>query len=266
MHGVGVGHAVFAATLIAAGIAGLAWGGFAAALPQYIPAHEAVAYLCAFVTLVCGMGLFWRHTATIAARVLLVYLLLWMVVVKGPVILHAPLVEGSWQSGGETAVVVAAAWVLYAWFAAEWDRMHLGFAVGDRGAHIAWVIYAFAMFAFGLSHFFYLDLTTPLVPAWLPWRTGWAWFFGCTYIAAGLAILVGIFARLAAALSAAQMGLFTLLVWVPVVATRHATAGAWSEFADSWSIAVAAWVVADSCRGVRWLKTPGRLCRHPGGP
>lgn len=247
------GHALFAATLIAVGIVGLAWGGFSAALPQYIPAHEALAYLCAFITLACGIGLLWRRTAIIAARVLLVFLLVWMLAVNGPIIVLAPLTEGSYQNWGETAVVVAGAWVLYAWFAADWDRRHLGFVVGNSGVHIARVIYALAMLAFGLSHFFYLNLTAPLIPGWLPWHTGWAYFFGCTYIAAGLGMLVGVYARLAAALSTLQMGLFTLLVWVPVIVTGHATAGSWSEFADSWVITVGAWVVADSYRGMPWL-------------
>lgn len=249
-----VGHAVFALTLIAIGIVGLVWGGFTAALPKYIPAHEAVAYLRAFITLVCGLGLVWRRTATIAARVLLVYLLLWMVLLNGSIIMLAPLVEVSYQNWGETAVIVAAAWVLYAWFAADWDRQHLGFAVGDSGLHIARVIYACAMFAFGLSHFFYLSFTASLVPAWLPWHVGWAYFFGCTYIAAGLGMLIGVYARLAAVLSTVQMGLFTLLVWVvPIVVTGHVAAGSsWGEFADSWAMTAGAWVVADSYRGIPW--------------
>lgn len=249
----GLGHVLFAATLVAVGIAGLIWGGFSAALPQYFPVHKALGYLCAVVVLTCGIGLVWRRTATIAARVLLIFMLIWMLSVNGPVIVLAPLTEGSYQNWGETAVVLAAAWVLYAWFAADWDRQHLGFAVDKSGLHIARVIYALAMLAFGLSHFFYLNLTAPLIPGWLPWHTGWAYFFGCTYIAAGLGILIGVYARLAAALSAAQMGLFTLLVWVPVIVSGQVTAGSWSEFVDSWAITVSAWVVTDSYRGMPWL-------------
>jgi hypothetical protein len=36
-----------------------------------------------------------------------------------------------------TAVMVAAAGVLYVWFAAGWDRQHLGFDTGDKGLRIA---------------------------------------------------------------------------------------------------------------------------------
>jgi uncharacterized membrane protein len=254
-----VGHALFAATLIALGILGLARGDFAPiwqGVPAHFPTRAGLVYLCALVSLLCGAGLLWRPLAATASRVLCAYLLLWMVLFKVPHIARAPMVEVNYQSCGETAVLVAAAWVLYAWLAGGWDRRQLAFATGARGVRLARALYSLALIAFGFSHFAYLELTAPLVPAWLPWHVGWAYATGCAYLAAAVAILTGVRARLAAVLAALQMGLFTLLVWVPPVIAGVANSGQRDELIVSWALTAAAWVIADSYQATGRLERP----------
>jgi uncharacterized membrane protein len=250
------GHAAFAAMMIALGIIGFMTGGFAGVwggVPEALPRREALAYVCAFVALASGLGLLWRRTAAFAARALLVYLLIWLIVFKGQFVIRAPLQEVSYQTCGETATIVAAVWVLYAWFASEWDKRWLGFVTGDGGTRIARVLFGLALIAFGLSHFFYVQMTAPLVPKYLGWPVAWAFFTGGAYLAAGLAVLTGVLARLAAALTTLQMGLFALLIWVPLAATGQIGPFQWGEFVVTCVLAASAWLVTDSYRGVRWL-------------
>ncbi len=233
-----VGHAVFAATMVALGILGFLKGDFAPIwqpVPKGVPAREALAYLCAFVSVAAGIGLLWRRTATLAVRVLLATLLLWLLAFRLPYIVTALNVENTW-SGCETSVMVAAAWVLY-----------------GKGVRIARVLYGVALIPFGLAHFIYLKNTVSLVPGWLPWHGFWAYFTGGALIAAGVAVIAGVYARLAAALSAAEIGMFTLLVWAPIMAAGSKDAFQVSETVVSAALTAGAWVVADSYRAMPWF-------------
>lgn len=249
------GHAVFAAILIVIGIEGLIKRDFTVVwqpVPKGVPGREVLVYLCAAVSLASGIGLLWRRTAALAARVLLVALVVWFLLWRVRALFLASLIEGTW-SCGETLVMAAGAWVLFAAFATDRDRQRVGFATGERGARIARAMYGLGLIPFGYAHFANVRGTAELVPGWLPWHVAWACVTGAAFIAAGVAILLGVCARLAAALSALQMGLFAALVWVPILTSGPVSPFQWNEFMTTLALTAAGWVVADSYRGIAWL-------------
>jgi uncharacterized membrane protein len=234
-------HAFFAATMAGLGILGLFQGGATptwAGVPATLPGHTALVYCSCLVSLLTGIGLLWRRTSLISARVLLGAFVLWWLAFRLPVVFRYPTNSGAWWAVGDTAAMTAAALII---------------ATGDQWPRIARALYGLGLIPLGVAHFTYLDRTVSLVPAWLPWHLAWAYFTGIAFIAAGLGVATGVLARLAATLSMWEMGLFTVLVWVPILVAGHSTVSDKREFVGSWVITAAAWVMADSLRGKRWL-------------
>ena len=156
---------------------------------------------------------------------------------------------GTWWAASSTAIMTGTAWVLYSLLASDWDRQRLSFVTGDMGLRIARTLFGLGLIPIGLAHFLYLDATAPLVPGWLLWPVFWSYFTGGAFIAAGLAVIVGVWARLAASLAAVEIALLTLIVWLPIVVTGKPSAFQWNEFVVSILLTACAWVVADSYCG-----------------
>jgi uncharacterized membrane protein len=249
MRVTGWGHLFFAAGLIGIGALSLIYGDFALQwqpVPPWVPWRTPLAYASGAVLVGCGIGVLLRVAGAIASRVLIVYLGLWLVLLKVPRVVMGPLVEGNWLGWGEIATVAAGGWIL---FATLRGRTALPSRGAEREVRLARGLCGVALLPVGLSHLVYLEQTVSFVPAWLPARTAWAILTGLAHIAAGLAILLGIRPRLAATLEVAMIGAFTLLVWLPKVVATPTDRLDWTAFFASWIIGAGVWVVADSYRG-----------------
>ncbi|HEV8408423.1 MAG TPA: hypothetical protein VGQ34_10865 [Sphingomicrobium sp.] len=235
---------IFAVTMTAVGLIGLIRGSFAAVwggVPETLPARESLVYLCALVAIATGIGMFVKRTAAAAALGLLIYFSLWTIAFKVPAIVRHPLVEGPYQSFGENAVLIAAAWALYAHVAR--DRQP-NFLTRGAGLRSAYVLYGLALLAFGFSHIAYPDLTIPLVPKWMLWPALWAYLTAAIYVATGVGLITGFAARSAARLAAVQITVITVLVWGPMVASGDLTPGHLGETIESSALTAGALVLA----------------------
>ena len=245
----GLGRFAFAGILVWLGVMGFMKADFVQPwqpVPSWVPARGPLAYFCAGVAFASGLGLLWQRTAAAAARLIFVSLAIWLLFMRLPNLFYEkPVVLVAWTFGS-TGVMLAAAWTLYIQIAGERDRHRAAWDVDERGLRIARALYGASLIPFGLAHFMYLDATTVLIPAWLPWPAAWAYLTGATFIAAGLAMVVGVLARPAAVLSTLQIALFGLIVWVPRWLAGPLNAFQWGEFITNWALMAAAWVVADS--------------------
>ena len=253
-------RAAFAAALIGLGITGLVYGIADlnwATIPKALPGRPAVIYLCSLIELGTGIGLLLQPVATLACRVLLPLLLLWLVLLKLPGLFRAPHVMVRWETFGETAAIAAGAWCLFAAHAGAWEQRHLKLATGERGIRAARLLLIAALPMFGLAHFVYHDLTASLVPKWLHVPLFWTYLTGAASLAAAAGMLFGIYPRLAVSLEAAMLWIFTLLVWVPRLASMPKPQENLSELFISLAIAAGTWLVADTYRRVPWLASGG---------
>jgi uncharacterized membrane protein len=239
---------LFAVGMIGLGILALVYGDFALVwqpVVLWIPGRTVLAYGSGLIMLLGGVGLLLRTTAAWSIRILLPYLIVWLLL-KLPALLAAPKMEAVWLGFGELAVLMAGGWVLFARLAELREGSSLRFATGEKGIRLARMLFAVSLIPIGLSHLVYVKETAELVPAWLPYRIGWAYLTGAGQIACGLGVLFSIFPRVAAWAEAGMISLFTLLVWGPAILAAPKTRLPWTAFFISWAIASAAWVVAQN--------------------
>jgi uncharacterized membrane protein len=239
---------LFAVGLIGLGILTLVYGDFAMVwqpVAPWIPGRTVLAYCSGLIMLLGGVGLLFNATVEWSVRILFPYLIVWLML-KVPALVAAPGLEAVWLGFGEIAVLLCGGWILFARLAALREGSPLAFATGEKSIYFARMLFAFSLLPIGLSHIVYVKQTADLVPAWLPYREGWAYLTGAGQIACGLGVLSGILPRLAASAEAGMISLFTLLVWAPAIMAAPTTRLPWTAFFISWVIASAAWVVAQN--------------------
>jgi uncharacterized membrane protein len=245
---------VFAVVLIGWGILGLVKGDFAPGwqpVPESMPLRQALAYLTAVVCIAVGVGLLVKRASAVAARAFFFWLIAWLLLLRLPW-MFVDFGVGTWWSASSTAVITATAWVVY--ISLSDDRQQLGFLTNNNGLRMARILCGLGLIPIGLAHFLYVEATAPLVPTWLQWPVFWAYFTGAAFVAAGLAMIIDRFARLAAVLVTLQIGLFTLLIWVPRAIEGSLTPFQWGEFVVSIILTVCGWVVTESYRGTTWFR------------
>jgi uncharacterized membrane protein len=242
------GLTLFAVGMIGLGVLALIYGDFAMVwqpVAPWIPGRTILAYASGVLMLAGGVGLLFTATVSWSVRILFPYLFVWMLL-KVPALVVAPGMEAVWLGFGELVVLFAGGWILFARLAGVREVSPLAFLSGEKGVYLARIWFAVWLIPIGLSHIVYVKETAELVPAWLPYRVGWAYLTGAGQMACGLGVLFGILPRVAAWAETGMISLFTILVWAPAIFAAPRTRLPWTAFFISWAIASGAWVVAQN--------------------
>ena len=93
--------------------------------------------------------------------------------------------------------------------------------VRERWIHTGRILYGVSLPVFGALHFVYATNVASLVPDWYPWPLFWAYLTASGNVAAGIALVTGRFARLAALLAAFMYGTYMLTLHIPRAVFIH---------------------------------------------
>jgi uncharacterized membrane protein YphA (DoxX/SURF4 family) len=239
-----VGGRAYGLGVMALAIVCLALGDFLPGhpVPKGFPARAALAHAVGVFMLVGGVAIVWRRTTAWGAAALTAYYTLIVVIVMdGRVILAHYREFLAYSNTAEQLSIAAAGLIVFATSAS------IDVTLAARLTRLGQLAFGVCALLFGGAHFLYMNLTAPLVPKWLPpTQVFWGYATGIAFIAAGLAILSGVQARLAALLTTVMLALFTVLVHGPMLVGDRLNHGIWTENATNLAIMGAAWVVAES--------------------
>lgn len=255
MRVIGTGHLLFALGLAGLGILSIFSGDFSYVwepVPMWVPWRETLAHLSGILLLAGGIGLLVKRTASPAAFILAAYLLGWVLVLHFPRVASAPGNLGMWLGLAESTLSMTGGWMLFTFLASPRARTTMQFITSDRGTRLARILFGLACLILGMSHFVYGPGTASMVPAWLPYRLGFAYLTGAGHFACGLGILCGVFPRLAAALEASMISVFVLLVHIPGAIADPASRMQWTMVFIATAMAGAVWVIAMSLQDRAW--------------
>ncbi|HEY6444382.1 MAG TPA: hypothetical protein VIY66_13695 [Candidatus Acidoferrales bacterium] len=225
------------------GLASLAFGLITLAWHDYSGGHllRYIVYAAAAAQIVGGAAIQFRRLAKTGAAVLgAAYLVFTLLCVPG--IVAKPQIYNSWGNFFEQFSLLTGAAIVYAHVSSAWPPATL--------RRIGRILLGICAASFTLEQAFYLRATSDLVPKWLPpSQMFWAVATTVLFALAAVALLTNRTTLLATRLLAMMLVIFGLLVWLPLILSDPRNHTNWSEGAETFEIAGAAWILADLLGG-----------------
>ena len=237
------GWRVYGLGVMALGLTCLAFGDFnpGQPVPKDFPARAILALAAGAFMVAAAAAIQWRRTAAWAAAALTAYYTLFvLILMNGPVLLAHYAEYGTYEGITMQLAIAAGGLIVFA------TTANIDIGLAARLTRFAQLAIGACSLIWGGAHFIYMNLTAPLVPKWLPpTQEFWGYLTGVCFIAAGLAILTRIQARLAAILLTVMIAIFGLLANGRALLADPSHWN-WTESALNLALIGVAWVVADS--------------------
>ena len=238
------GCRVYGLGVMTIGMACLAFGEFdpGQPMPEHFPARIALVYAAGALMVVAAAAVEWRRTVAWGAAALTIYYTLFVVILmNGRLLLTDYTIFVTYEDIAMQLSITAAGLIIYATTAT------IDAALAAHLKRLGRLAFGVCALVFGGAHFVYMSNTASMVPKWLPpTQEFWGYATGICFVAAGVAILTGVQAHLAAILLTAMLASFGVLANGPMLLADHASHWNWTESAVNLAVVGAAWVVADS--------------------
>jgi uncharacterized membrane protein len=241
----GFGWRVYGFGVMALGLASIVFGEFdpGQPVPDHFPYRTVLAYVAGAFIVVAAAAVEWRRTTAWGAAALAVYYGVFVVILlDGRQLLTHYAEYGIYEGLSMQLALALGALIVYA------TAANIDVVMSNRITRMSQLVFGVCALIWGGAHFVYMNLTAPLVPKWLPpSQVFWSYATGVCFVAAGLAILAGIKARLAATLLTVMIACFGLLVNDRILLTGALSSHwNWSESSINLALIGVAWIVAES--------------------
>jgi uncharacterized membrane protein len=175
-------------------------------VPEGIAARTALAYLSGVLLILGGGAILWRRGERAGALLLAAFYGSWVILLHLPIALGEPSAVYKWNGVAEISFLAMGGVAL----------LVAGRGPGSTAAIATRIMAGACAVCFGATHLVYPKETAAFVPTWIPPnQLFWAYATGVGYIAAGLALVSGVKARLAATMMAGMMASFVVLLHLP---------------------------------------------------
>ncbi|MGB9463699.1 MAG: hypothetical protein WBR10_01165 [Candidatus Acidiferrum sp.] len=230
-----LGRIFVAVALVVFGVQHFLYARFVGTLvPAWIPGGFFWANFVGAAFVAAALSIVTKIQARLAATLLGVMFLLFVVVVHTPRIAVHLKDSNGWTSGFVALGMTGCGFIL---------------AGAGRARNCPWSIlgrccFGLAMVAFGIQHLVYAKFNTGIGPPWVPGRPLLACLAGAVLIATAAGILIGRRAQVAAMLLGAALFFYSLLIYIPRLVAQPHNPGPWTSGFEILALAGSALVLS----------------------